>query len=330
MRQPPNQRVSDKNEISCSLQFAWKALLAASDSLRENLDRKQPCFFRLESSGTLRRTVSQDTQWSVVWQPGKGWITSSSLAASIRDLFDLYLTACGVSAEYPLAVAHLGQSLDGYIATYTGDSCYVTGHENILHLHRMRALCDAVIVGAGTVAVDDPQLTTRLVPGGNPVRVIIDPKGRLSGKCKILSDGQAPTLLMCAETRVGQVSFSSEHVQVIGIPERKGRLALKAVMTALRRRGLYSIFVEGGGVTVSSFLDAGLLNRLQIAVAPIIIGSGRSGVRTAPTHSLRDCLKPPCRAFRMGQDILYDFDLDAAHPVTEERQQSSQPPVRII
>ena len=92
-------------------------------------------------------------------------------------LIDLYLPICSATGARPITVGHLGQSLDGFIATHAGESQFVTGEENILHLHRMRALCDAVVVGAGTVAADDPQLTTRHVSGPSPLRVVLDPTG---------------------------------------------------------------------------------------------------------------------------------------------------------
>ena len=88
---------------------------------------------------------------------------------------------------------HLGQSLDGFIAAAREESLYVTGEENILHLHRMRALSDAVVVGAGTVAADDPQLNTRHVAGPNPLRVVFDPTRRLAGHYRLFNDDLAPT-----------------------------------------------------------------------------------------------------------------------------------------
>ena len=95
-------------------------------------------------------------------------------------------------------MGHLGLSLDGFIATHAGESQFVTGGENILHLHRMRALSDAVVVGAGTIAADNPQLTTRHVAGPSPLRVIFDPSRRLAPDYRVFSDDSAPTLYVCA------------------------------------------------------------------------------------------------------------------------------------
>src|SRR5207245_1441303 len=91
--------------------------------------------------------------------------------------------------------------LDGQIATASGASRYVTGPQNILHMHRLRALCDAVIVGAGTVEADDPQLTTRLVAGDSPVRVVIDPGLRIARDRQIFRDRSARTLVVCDRER---------------------------------------------------------------------------------------------------------------------------------
>ncbi len=105
-----------------------------------------------------------------------------------RDLLELYLPVSSGTAARPITIGHLGQSLDGFIATHSGDAISVTGPENILHLHRLRALCDAVVVGAGTVVADNPRLTTRLVVGSNPARVILDPACRLPAAHLVFSD----------------------------------------------------------------------------------------------------------------------------------------------
>ena len=106
----------------------------------------------------------------------------------------------------PWIIGQLGQSLDGYVATHNGDSHYVNGREVLVHLHRLRALSDAVIVGANTAALDDPQLTTRYVDGRHPVRVLIDPALRLTPTLRALSDRLAPTLLACDASRVAEAA----------------------------------------------------------------------------------------------------------------------------
>lgn len=261
------------------------------------------------AGGELRLLPPDDPAALGAWRQGEGWGAAATAPESARDLLDLYLPVCTGDASGALVVGHLGQSVDGHIATESGDSCSVTGRENIVHLHRMRALCDAILVGAGTVAADDPRLTTRLVPGENPVRVILDPGTRLSPTHRVFSDGEAHTLVICDRSRIARKQCSLGLAEVVGIPCPEGRLDLEAALAALRERGLGTVFVEGGGVTVSCFLEAGLLDRLQLAVAPVLMGAGRPSVQLPPAPAMRHCQRPPHRIFRMGADILWDFDL---------------------
>jgi riboflavin-specific deaminase-like protein len=244
----------------------------------------------------------------IVCDPGQGWRPVRGLPEDVLNLLDLYLPVCAASTGSAFTVGHLGQSLDGCIATKSGDSCYVTGRENIVHLHRMRALCDAVVVGAETVARDDPRLTTRLVPGENPVRVVLDPRRRLPTGHRVFTDGEAPTLLVCSTGRVAARPERKGEAEVVSLASDTGNgdLDLTAVLSELHSRGLQSVFIEGGGVTVSAFLQAGLLDRLQIAIAPVIIGDGRRGLQLPATATMGDCQRPSCRVFQMGGDVLFD------------------------
>ncbi len=240
-----------------------------------------------------------------------GWRAVPGLPPPIRDLLDLYLPVCSARPGYPVAVGHLGQSLDGCIATRDGDSCFVNGPENIVHLHRLRALCDAVVVGAATVRDDDPRLTARHVPGDSPLRVVIDPRRELDPSLGVFTDGAAATLVVCAHGAPAHRRLPA-RVEVMAVAaDAGGHPDLVAVLEGLRARGCHGVFVEGGGVTVSRFLEAGLLDRLQIAVAPVFIGQGRAGVRLPPSASMRECLRPRHRIFRMGADVLFDCDLRA-------------------
>jgi riboflavin-specific deaminase-like protein len=234
--------------------------------------------------------------------------TAARVVPSVAQMLDLYLPLCVGEASSRMVFGHMGQSLDAQIATSSGASRYVTGPENIRHMHRLRALADAVVVGAATVECDDPQLTTRLVPGDNPTRVVIDPALRLSSGHRIFLDGAAPTLVVCAR------GFASNgrrigHAEIVEV-EGEGRvLPPAAIVEALARRGLGRIFVEGGGVTVSRFLEAGAFSRLHVTICPIFIGRGRPGISLPAIDDLGDALRPRARRFEFGDDILFDCGL---------------------
>jgi riboflavin-specific deaminase-like protein len=229
----------------------------------------------------------------------------------VRPLLELYAPLCTTRAARPLTVAHLGQSLDGCIATASGDSYYVTGPDNVRHLHRLRALADAIVVGAGTVARDDPQLTVRHVEGANPVRVVLDPSARLNSQRRVFTDGVAPTLVVHAD---GAAAPGPGKAEVLRVPAEGGVLKLDVLLARLHERGLFSVFVEGGGETVSRFLEAGLLDRLHVAIAPLLTGRGRPGLTLAARDKIAECLRPAHRVFTMGGDVLFDCDLRAAAP----------------
>lgn len=221
----------------------------------------------------------------------------------------------GRASGRPWVIGQLGQSLDGFVATRTGDACYVNGPESLTHLHRLRALSDAVLVGAGTVVADDPRLTTRRVPGPNPLRVLLDPQLRLAAhwpRLQVFQDGLANRLWLCdarwqaeAEARAGAAAV----LAVPGLCDADGAPVLARALAALAQRGVRCLFVEGGGVTVSRFLAQDCLDRLHLALAPVVIGDGRPGLRFAGAARLADCRRPRCRVVPMGADQLWDLDL---------------------
>lgn len=285
---------------------SWAAVLAAAELVRSGRAPEQPAAFAADGLGRLRPLRPRDPGALLSWGPDSGWSPAPGCPPSVRDLLDLYLPLCAAGPGITQVVGHLGQSLDGCIATGSGDSCRVTGHENIRHLHRLRALSDAVLVGVETVLRDDPRLTTRLVPGQSPVRVVLDPRGRLRGDLGLCRDGAGPTLVLCAAGHAGPGRIG--EAELVGVPATDGRLDLHAVLEVLRGRGLGRVFVEGGGVTVSAFLRAGLLDRLQVTVAPLLIGGGRPGLHLPPALTMGECLRPRCRVFRMGADLLFDCE----------------------
>jgi riboflavin-specific deaminase-like protein len=207
-----------------------------------------------------------------------------------------------------MVVAQLGQSLDGRIATVTGHSHYINGEDGLDHLHRLRALVDAVVVGVGTVAADNPQLTVRRVAGPNPARVVIDPRGRLPADRKIFAADGAKQFVVTSDE---QSPDARAGVELIPLPCREGRIAPAAILSALAARGMRRILIEGGGHTISAFLQAGCLDRLHVVIAPVIIGAGTASLNLAPITHMAEALRPDVATHRLGPEILFDCDLSA-------------------
>lgn len=208
-----------------------------------------------------------------------------------------------------LVIGQLGQSLDGRIATPSGHSHYINGPAALTHLHRLRALVDAVVVGVGTVVADDPQLTVRRVPGPQPVRVVVDPHGRIPRTARLLQPpgrtvvvvrrGIAPLALPGVETRPVE-------------PAGDGSLPPPAIVEVLLQLGLRRLLIEGGAATLSRFLAAGCLQRLHLLMAPLIIGSGPIGLSLPPIERLDEAWRGRMQAWHLGDDLLLDLDLAPA------------------
>jgi diaminohydroxyphosphoribosylaminopyrimidine deaminase / 5-amino-6-(5-phosphoribosylamino)uracil reductase len=212
----------------------------------------------------------------------------------------------------PFVIGQLGTSLDGRIATESGHSHYVNDAENIVHLHRLRALADVVVVGAETVIRDDARLTTRRVDGPSPVRVILDPRGRVPATAAAVSDGGPETLVLTgpgAHEGLEQLGVATVCRMSLDDGANVAGFSPEAIISFLVARGLTHIFVEGGGRLVSAFLAAGCLDRLHVCVAPMIIGSGRPGFILPPIDTLDKAIRAPAALYRQGADVLFDLDL---------------------
>ncbi len=207
-----------------------------------------------------------------------------------------------------MVVAQLGQSLDGRIATLTGHSKYINGPAGLAHLHRLRALVDAVVVGVGTALADDPLLTVRLVAGSHPARVVIDPRGRLPADAKVFVDDGVRRILITAQGRSIQVP---DGVEVVALATVNGHIAPVDILRALSSRGLKRVLIEGGAETVSRFMCAGYLDRIHVIVAPVILGSGRSGFDLPPIDRVDEAIRPCVHTHFLQGDVLFDCDLSA-------------------
>jgi diaminohydroxyphosphoribosylaminopyrimidine deaminase / 5-amino-6-(5-phosphoribosylamino)uracil reductase len=169
-------------------------------------------------------------------------------------------------------------TLDGKLATHSGDSRWITGELSRREAHRMRARADAVLVGIGTVLADDPELTVRAVRGRNPLRVVLDAQLRTPAKTKLVRSAASTRTLIfhAADARPARLrALSKAGVELCAVRTTKlGTLVLAEVLRELHARGVEQLLVEGGARVHGAFLDAQLVDRVAVFVAPRILGDG--------------------------------------------------------
>jgi diaminohydroxyphosphoribosylaminopyrimidine deaminase/5-amino-6-(5-phosphoribosylamino)uracil reductase len=244
--------------------------------------------------------------------PGWGQVLAARAGAGLPTgpLASLYAPVCArpVAADGCLVFAHIAQSLDGRIATESGSSRWISGQADLLHTHRLRALAHAVVVGAGTVLADDPQLTVRHCSGPSPVRVVIDTERRLD-EPRLVFAGGPETLVACADDRVDRGAPGT--ASLLTLPRASsGGVAIPALLQSLAARGLTHVFVEGGAHTIGRFLAAGCLDRLHVAVAPLLLGSGIATLSLPPVATVAEGLRAKVHHFPLGDDMLFDLAID--------------------
>jgi diaminohydroxyphosphoribosylaminopyrimidine deaminase / 5-amino-6-(5-phosphoribosylamino)uracil reductase len=207
--------------------------------------------------------------------------------------------------ERPFVAAQLGQSLDGRIATLTGDSKYANRSAALDYLHRARAHVDAVVVGVGKVIADDPLLTVRRIEGRNPARVVIDPDGRLPVDAKCLNDDGARRCVI----RQCDAPLPP-GVESVRLDATEKPLSPRTIVQVLGELGFAGILVEGGAGTISAFIDARALDRLHVLMTPLLLGSGKPALELKPIGTLSEAMRPEARTYLLPDgDVLFDCDM---------------------
>lgn len=223
-------------------------------------------------------------------------VISGILADEARCLNEAWVYS--VQHQRPWVVVKIATSLDGRVATRTGDSQWITGSEARAVGHRLRGECDAIVVGIGTVLADDPRLTCR-TGGPDPLRVVLDSGARLAEQARLLNtDSPAATLCCIADSIAAAESerLTRAGAEVVRLPRRKaaeGGVILQGVLEELHRRSIVSVLVEGGPRVLGAFFDAGLVNKVHAFVAPLIIGgvAAPCAVAGAGPAALDDALR---------------------------------------
>jgi 3,4-dihydroxy 2-butanone 4-phosphate synthase/GTP cyclohydrolase II len=217
----------------------------------------------------------------------------------------------------PSITVHYAQTIDGRLATRTGDSQWISGQESLMLAHMLRATHAAVLVGAGTVAADDPRLTTRLVEGPSPVRVVLDSKLRLSPGANVVTDGAAATILATTDLApTDQRRAFGRRVEVLVLPSTAdGRVHLGSLLDELGNRGLATLLVEGGASVITAMIRERRVSRLVVSIAPMVLGTGIEAVGDLDILRLRDALTFRRAVFsQLGPDVIFDGQLEPGNP----------------
>jgi diaminohydroxyphosphoribosylaminopyrimidine deaminase/5-amino-6-(5-phosphoribosylamino)uracil reductase len=212
----------------------------------------------------------------------------------------------------PFITVKYAQSLDGRIATSRGDSRWISSEASRRFAHRLRAQHDAIMVGIGTVWADNPQLTVRSVKGRNPLRIVLDSRLRIPLNAQVLQ-GEAKTLIVTTDAhaikKVHTIQKEGKEVLLVQ-RDTKGWVNLQSLMQVLAERGISSILVEGGGEVITSLLKGGLVNRLVVITAPLIVGKGIAGIGELGITELNQAIRPSSyKVSRVGEDVIFDLRL---------------------
>ena len=210
-----------------------------------------------------------------------------------------------ITTGLPFVTVKFAASLDGKIATRTGDSKWITGEESRAYVHQLRAASDAIMAGINTGLADDPQLTARNPDGTTlprqPLRVIVDSRGRIPHDARLLSE-TGNTLVAVAESRL-----TIPGVEIVSLPASDGKVDLNALMHELGRREMTSVLVEGGGTLIGSLFDLRLVDKVVAFIAPVIIGG-----QSAPSPVGGQGAERMANTLRLSRVALQHFGDDVA------------------
>jgi len=216
----------------------------------------------------------------------------------------------------PFVMAHLAQSLDGKIATINGNSQWISNESNLKHAHRLRALNDAVMIGSKTATMDNPKLTVRLVTGKHPTPVIIQGQNHLKLEDLKMIAIHEKVIVLYPQGMLHHDIPQEMKEKVLQIPiipvkdsEKTSILSCSEILRVLYENGISSIFIEGGGQTISYLLQADCIGILHLHIAPLILGSGRASFILPAINSIDQGLRFKMKHFDLDGEILIELAL---------------------
>jgi len=281
--------------------------------------RTPPCTEKILASGIRRVVVAMSDPNPDVKGGGNEHLRNQGIAVTtgiceaqaerLNEIFIKY-----IKTKQPFVIVKCAATLDGRIATRTGDSRWVSGESSRKFAHRLRHLVDGIMVGIGTVETDDPSLNTRLddMKGRDPARIILDTRLSISEKATVLRlESEAETILVTGDavSEDKKTRIECPGVRIIRSPLKDGRIDLYALMSQLGAMGITSLMIEGGSRVIASAFKAGIVDKIYFAYAPKILG-GDDGVPICKGEGpdlMKDCIfVRDINVLRFDEDVMIE------------------------
>lgn len=317
---------AEVNAIDAAGPLAKGAVLYVTLEPCNHVGRTPPCTEKILAAGIREVVVAMPDPNPDVTGGGIGYLQQRGIPvrwgvceAEARKLNECFIKY--VTTHRPFVTIKCAATLDGRIATRTGDSKWVTGPESRAFVHRLRHAADAIMVGIHTVQKDDPSLTARMDGGGgkDPVRVILDTRLSIAEDAKVLRlPSDSATILICAASlsdvqKKKKNRLEKRGVRIVEAPLKGGRIDLDQLMNRLGADGITSLLIEGGGDVIASALAAGIVDKVFFFYAPKILG-GDDGVpicRGSGPELMEGCIRVrDMDVRRFGSDVLIEGYVD--------------------
>ena len=281
--------------INITKKEAWQIVLKAKEISNQKTNQKSYLIKILSKKNIIQCTFSKEK---------KRIISRNFETKNVSmNILEMYLKIIFNDNTEPYFIAHLAQSLDGFIATRKGESKYISSKDNLEHIHLLRCISDVIMVGSETVKKDDPKLTARLVKGKNPMRIILDKDNKISDKFMVFSNKDDLGF------KITSTKIKTQKSNVFSLPLKKGHFKSNDIIQLLKKLNKKIIFVEGGGSVISNFYKNNMLHQLQVCICPIILGDGKSSFVIKAPMKIEDIEFNEISYHSMGEDILCNLTL---------------------
>lgn len=216
-----------------------------------------------------------------------------------------------IKSGIPYVTAKYAQSLDGRIATKTGDSQWISSEASRKYVHFLRSTNDGIMVGAGTVIADNPQLTVRHVKGKNPLRIIVDSKLRIPIKSSVLTDDNPHQTIIATTSNIPArkiTAIKKLGVEVLVVrKERNGKVSFSSLLKELGKKEIMSVLVEGGSGMITALLKVNLVDKMIIPISPRILGKGLEAIGDLNINKIKDAIKfSSFKTMKKGDDLIFE------------------------